>query len=240
MQIGEVHLPLPPRLEAGAPEAFARDGFLVAREVVPAAELQALRELHAMLFASAEAGRRLAWPSRHAAWLAGALARRNAHALAAGLLGPGTELVGEWAVLEPEGSATPWHQDEAAWASGRRHLAALSCWIPLQTGCGAGGPMCVPGSHLGALLPHDHSNEAQVAALGPDTSAAVTVPVLAGDVLLRHPRMLHGAGPSAPRHALVLDFALRDRSPDAGRPRQGGASAGWARRRIGELVRLRW
>jgi hypothetical protein len=145
--------PLVAGLEDTATSAFARDGFVVARGVVPPEELEPLRALYDQLFENRAGWERgdlfdmldpedrlyrprlpqLAWPSRQAPWLRGTATWRNAQAAASSLL-PGAELVWEFAIMKPprDGAATPWHQDEASFTVGTPYHAAVSCWIALQ------------------------------------------------------------------------------------------------------------
>jgi hypothetical protein len=222
--------------------AYERDGFAVVRGLVPPAELPKLREVYDGLFETragwekgdlfdmidtAEANGpmtlpQLAWPSRHAPWLAGTQMTRRGHALAAEILGPRAELVWEFAIRKPPriGAPTPWHQDEASFTVGTPYRVALSCWVALQdvdevTGC----MIYVPGSRHGPLLPHrtvgaDPRTHGLVA-IDPDLSRAVSVPLRAGDAVIHHSRTLHGAGANRsnePRRALTLEFAVRDRA----------------------------
>jgi hypothetical protein len=163
----------------------------------------------------------LAWPSRHEPWLGETLTRRNAETVAKSLL-PGAELVWEFAIMKPprSGAATPWHQDEASFTVGTPYRTAVSCWIALQdVGEAQGCMMYVPGSHRGPLLDHasfgGDKRAHALAAVAPDISGAVAVPLSAGDAVLHHSRTLHGAGPNTamvPRRALTLEFAVRDRA----------------------------
>jgi ectoine hydroxylase-related dioxygenase (phytanoyl-CoA dioxygenase family) len=163
----------------------------------------------------------LAWPSRQAPWLSGTATWRNAQAAASALL-PGAELVWEFAIMKPprDGAATPWHQDEASFTVGTPYHVAVSCWIALQDVDEQMGCMAyVPGSHLGPLLDHaSFGGDRRAHALGtvaPDISAAVAVPLAAGDAVLHHSRTLHGAGPNTsamPRRSITLEFAVPDRA----------------------------
>jgi hypothetical protein len=228
-------------LDANARADFERKGFVIVPDVVPAAELPKLREVYDALFASRcgyekgdffdmldpedhpETARlpQLAWPSRHAAWLAETQARANAHRLAEALL-PGCELVWEFAIMKPArtGAETPWHQDEASFTVGTPYRTAVSCWIALQDVDEAMGCMrYVAGTHLGGLMAHDSvggdSRAHALAAVAPDVSRAVAVPLRAGEAVLHHSRTLHGAGANTadtPRRALTLEFAVRDKA----------------------------
>ena len=237
----ERRVPLVAGLEDTATSAFARDGFVVARGVVPPEELEPLRALYDRLFESRAGWERgdlfdmldpedrferprlpqLAWPSRQAPWLSGTATWRNAQAAASALL-PGAELVWEFAIMKPprDGAATPWHQDEASFTIGTPYRTAVSCWIALQDVDEAHGCMLyVPGSHHGPLIDHasvgGNRRAHALAAVDPDISRAVAVPLSAGDAVLHHSRTLHGAGPNTaagPRRALTLEFAVRDRA----------------------------
>ena len=236
----ERRVPLVAGLEDTATSAFARDGFVVARGVVPPEELEPLRALYDRLFETRAGWERgdlfdmldpedrferprlpqLAWPSRQAPWLSGTATWRNAQAAASALL-PGAELVWEFAIMKPprDGAATPWHQDEASFTVGTPYHVAVSCWIALQDVDERMGCMSyVPGSHLGPLLDHaSFGGDRRAHALGavaPDISRAVPVPLAAGDAVLHHSRTLHGAGPNIsamPRRSITLEFAVPDR-----------------------------
>jgi len=234
--------PAPAIMDAAARAAYERDGFAVVRGLVPPAELPQLRAVYDGLFETragwergdlfdmidtAEAGGamtlpQLAWPSRHAPWLAETQMTRRAHAVAAEVLGPRAEMVWEFATLKPPeiGAPTPWHQDEAFFTVGTPYRVALSCWVALQdvddvTGC----MIYVPGSHREPLLPHQtigaDPRTHGIGVVDPDLSRAVSVPLRAGDAVLHHSRTLHGAGANhstGPRRALTLEFAVRDRA----------------------------
>jgi ectoine hydroxylase-related dioxygenase (phytanoyl-CoA dioxygenase family) len=238
MHIGQALLPRP-QLDDAARAAYDRDGYVVVRDLVPPQELDEMRALYDGLFESRagydkgdyfdmldpedrpDAARlpQLAWPSKHAPWLAETQARRNAQAVADQLL-PGCELVWEFAIRKPPrtGAPTPWHQDEACFTVGTPYDVAVSCWIALQDVDEAMGCMrYVPGSHLGELTPHESvggdSRAHALAAVAPDVSRAVSVPLRAGDAVLHHSRTMHGAGANTsdmPRRALTLEFAVRD------------------------------
>ena len=222
-------------------DAYERDGFAVVRGLVPAAELGRIRTLYDELFETRagwdrgdffdmldpedrpEASRlpQLAWPSRHAPWLAQTVTRQRARSVADALL-PGCDLVWEFAIRKPPrtGAATPWHQDEASFTVGTPYRVAVSCWIALQDVDEEMGCMAyVPGSHRGPLMKHERFGGDRrahaVGAVDPDVSRAVLVPLKAGDAVLHHSRTLHGAGPNVsdrPRRALTLEYAVPDRS----------------------------
>lgn len=240
MQIEHRELVAPQGLDSKAVADFERNGFVSVRGLVPPAELTALRDLYDSLFERRAGWDRgdffdmidpadkpdqprlpqLAWPSRHAPWLAEMETRRKAQALAATILGPKAELVWEFAILKPAliGAATPWHQDEASFTVGTPYNLAVSCWIPLQDVDESLGCMLYkPGSHLGPLLPHasvgGDKRAHALEAVAPDTTGMVAVPLSAGDCVLHHSRTLHGAGANTsptPRRALTLEFAVRD------------------------------
>ncbi|WP_203075686.1 phytanoyl-CoA dioxygenase family protein [Falsiroseomonas ponticola] len=228
-------------LDEVARARFLRDGFVAVPGVVPPAELAEIRALYDALFDTRAGWERgdffdmldpadrpeqprltqLAWPSRHAPWLAHTQMRANAQALAAALL-PAADLVWEFAICKPPriGAATPWHQDEASFTIGTPYRMAVSCWIALQDVDEAMGCMrYVPGSHHGPLLAHESvggdPRAHALAAVAPDLRRVESVRLRAGDAVLHHSRVLHGAGPntsSAPRRALTLEFAVRDRA----------------------------
>lgn len=229
-------------MDAASRADYERDGFAVVRNLVPPEELPKLRQVYDGLFENKAGWERgdffdmldtgekggqmtlpqLAWPSKHAPWLAETQMRRRATAIAEEVLGPRAELVWEFAIRKPPkvGAPTPWHQDEASFTVGTPYRVALSCWVALQdtdevTGC----MLYVPGSHRGPLLPHQTvGNDARAHALGaidPDVTQAVAVPLRAGDAVLHHSRTLHGAGANRseePRRAITLEFAVPDKS----------------------------
>jgi len=226
-------------MEAEARARFMQDGFVAVPGLVPPTELPKLREIYDELFASRagyekgdffdmldpedkpEAAKlpQLAWPSKHAPWLAEMQTRARAHDLVASLM-PGAELVWEFAINKPprQGAETPWHQDEACFTVGTPYREAISVWIALQdTDVAMGCMRYVPGSHLGQLCEHasvgGDKRAHALTAVNPDVSRAVTVPLKAGDAVMHHSRTMHGAGPNTsdgPRRALTLEFAVRD------------------------------
>ncbi len=211
-----------------AADCLDRDGFATLAGLVPPEELPQLSNLHRTLFAPAaergDAGGPLhrAWPSRQAPWLARTAMRRRALAMATSLLGPGTELVGEAAILKPARSTTPthWHQDEACLPASAPYRTTLCFWIALHLLDEASGCLLfVPGSHLGPLLAHFGAGAEGAAAapeaLSSDILRAVPVPLRAGEVVMHHGRVLHGAGPNSSaqaRRVLKLSFAVPGRA----------------------------
>jgi hypothetical protein len=213
----------------------------VVRNLVPAEELPKLRQVYDGLFENkagwekgdffdmldtAEKGGQmtlpqLAWPSRHAPWLAETQMRRRRLAIAEEVLGPRSELVWEFAIRKPPkvGAPTPWHQDEASFTVGTPYRVALSCWVALQdtdevTGC----MLYVPGSHRGPLLPHQtvgsDPRRMRSGATDPDVSTAVAVPLRRAMrcCTIRVRCMARREPVEEPRRAITLEFAVPDKA----------------------------
>jgi len=219
--------------------SFWRDGFLVVKEASSSDELAQMRTVYDRLFSSRQGWdsgdlfdmvarddfeRRLSlpqmlWPSRYEPFFLDTIVRRNAHSMARQILGASAENMNEHAILKPatQGAATPWHQDEAFNRQGSGFLESIAMWMPLQDVNEANGCLqYIPKSHLGPLYPH-HSpgNDPTIHGLEttpPDLSAAVPVPMAAGDVVIHHSLTLHGAGPNftpGPRRSYTLGFGVK-------------------------------
>ncbi|MCA8898023.1 MAG: phytanoyl-CoA dioxygenase family protein [Hyphomonas sp.] len=114
------------------------------------------------------------------------------------ILGRPARYVFDHAILKMPGSDTPtaWHQDQGYMGDGIV-IDSLNCWLPLQPVSAANGTLCyVPGSHLRGYQRHFRSD-----ALNPhvmttvvDESEAICVEAGPGDLSLHHPLTLHGAG----------------------------------------------
>jgi len=131
---------------------------------------------------------------------------RNARTVVARLLGvEETHLLNGWRVFcKPAGgSETPWHQDAAYHASS---YTGASVWLTLDPATLESGCMhYIEKSHVGAIRPH-HVHGGCLLADEVDPAQAVTCPVLAGEAIVHHCRILHGSGSNktnTPRRALV-------------------------------------
>jgi phytanoyl-CoA hydroxylase len=112
------------------------------------------------------------------------------------------------------GRDTPWHQDEAYWLSpelATREPRAVTIWITLDEASLTSGCMrFVPGSHTGTVhhvFADDETSGLMVA--DPDTAAARSYPMRAGEASLHHCRTVHAAGANTSDHqrrAWALEF----------------------------------
>ena len=150
---------------------------------------------------------------------------RNAHRLAAALLGVESEKVsgGGHMILKPAhyGNATPWHQDEAYW-NPEILPQSLSVWLPLDKAIVESGCLqFIPKSHKGKVRWHRHiDDDPLVHGLvtdDVDTSEAVACPIPAGGATFHHCRTLHYSAPNttaAVRRAYILVLGGPPRKPD--------------------------
>jgi ectoine hydroxylase-related dioxygenase (phytanoyl-CoA dioxygenase family) len=225
---------------------FKEQGYLSLPAITTPEEVEWLREIYDRLFAM-RAGReegnqfdlagtdeedkeatlpQILRPSKYAPELKEGIYRANALAIAAQLLGPEAEYMGEHAIFKPPqiGAETPWHQDEAYWDPGLEY-EALSIWIPLQEATLENGCMqFMPGTHRREVQPHHHiGNDPRVHGLvvdEVDPGAAAICPIPAGGATIHHCRTLHYAGPNRsdiPRRAYILLFRLPPRKRAEGR-----------------------
>jgi hypothetical protein len=112
-----------------------------------------------------------------------------------------------------KGRVTPWHQDEAYWDPDFDYHA-IAAWAPLDDVTIDNGCLWfVPGSHKSPILSHRNQDDDPsvhvLVAEGPDTSAAVPVPMRRGGMSFHHPRMLHYSRPNTtdrPRRAYANEF----------------------------------
>lgn len=135
---------------------------------------------------------------------------RNGKRIASRLLGVPEGELHNWGHMlnKPAriGDEAPWHQDEAYWDV---HLDyhAVGAWVPLDDAVVENGCLWfLPRSHLGEVLPHRHRGDDPsvhiLELVEPvDTSAAVAVPMRAGEVSFHHPRTLHHSEPNTTDHA---------------------------------------
>lgn len=138
------------------------------------------------------------------------------------LLGTEAQFIEDHAILKPAryGSVTPWHQDEAYWDPGRRHIT-VNFWIPLQDATPESGCLhYIPGSHLWEVLEHQpigndprtHGLELTDRGLhDAHLERARAVPCAAGDAVIHFPRSVHYAGPNLTdrdRRAYICSFGI--------------------------------
>lgn len=135
-----------------------------------------------------------------------------------------------------EARRTPWHQDSSYLAVGGDHLAVA--WITFDACSAEDSLEFIPGSHRGRLyngsrfdLDDDTAPTHPKSSLPrlPDIEATrdqweiVSFPVRPGDVVIFHPKLLHGGAPTHPgarRRTLTLRFFGEDAVYE---PREGGA-----------------
>lgn len=127
---------------------------------------------------------------------------RSCREVARRLMGKRAHYVYDYSIykLPSNGHETPWHQDQA-YRGHANDTGALHFWIPLQSVNAQTGCMgFLPGSHKRGLLPHhrlDNDDEANaLEADAVDTSGAVDVEMVAGEVLVFHPLTLHYSTPN--------------------------------------------
>jgi hypothetical protein len=225
-----------PALSAEDIDRFHRQGFLAIERFTTPEDLARIRTILDELYARfrqlppehtldlGDEGRHdgipqipeINWTLRLAPRLRTALAFARCGALAEQLLGCRALHTGyDHAILKPPRNerATPWHQDQA-YTEDRGPLSGLHFWIPLQEVTVEMGCMhFIPGSHLGAVLPHrrrgGRTSAHVMEAESVDTSAAVACPLPAGGATVHLPRTLHYTGPNLtdqPRLAWSLEF----------------------------------
>ena len=145
----------------------------------------------------------------------------NAHTIARQLLGPGSKLLFEHALLKPPGGpATPWHQDQSFSEPGSRY-DSLTIWVPLQDVTQEEGCLqFIPRSHVKPLLPHRPLNNDPrihaLEALGVDATTAQICPLKVGGATIHHRMTLHHSAPNTtrePRRAYALMFGVKCDKP---------------------------
>jgi Phytanoyl-CoA dioxygenase (PhyH) len=168
-------------------------------------------------------------PVNYASDLRDTLFRANAAAIAEQLLGPEATSSFEHSILKSadNGSATPWHQDEAYRASDAFEYEQLSIWMPLQDAAEEHGCLrYIPGSHRRGILRHRRVNDdPKVHSIETDPdefdeTEAVACPLPAGGAVIHAGKMIHSAGPNTtgtPRLAYTLAFELPPRLAEAPR-----------------------
>ncbi|HTQ11758.1 MAG TPA: phytanoyl-CoA dioxygenase family protein [Fimbriimonadaceae bacterium] len=201
---------------------YQENGYLSIPELMPADEVERIREIYDRLFA-ARVGRetgdqfdlagtdeegveaklpQILGPSRFAPELLEGQYRANLAHVVKQLLGPEGQVGGDHMIFKPAriGAETPWHQDQAYWDPGYDYNS-LSVWIPLQEATIENGCMWfVPGSHrLDIHTHHSIGHDPRVHGLeveGADVSKAVACPLPPGGATFHHCRTLHYTGPN--------------------------------------------
>lgn len=95
---------------------------------------------------------------------------------------------------------TPWHQDNAVMTADADEANVLTVWIPLvDTTVKNGCLIVIPGSHDGTLVQHCPTGQGGVLSI-PDSlvekNEAVAVPVMRGNVLMFHRKLIHASLPN--------------------------------------------
>jgi len=212
---------------------FKANGYLAIDAITTPEEIARMREIYDRLFANRtgrESGNQfdlagtdeegkeaklpqILGPSRFEPELKNSLYMANAVAIAKQLLGDDAIFQGDHAILKPAriGAETPWHQDEAYWASDLEYNS-LSVWMPLQEATWENGCMCfIPGSHLQEVQPHHSINhDPRIHGLEVDkldASTMVRCPLPAGGATFHHNRTFHYTPPNrsdSPRRAYIV------------------------------------
>lgn len=216
---------------------FHREGFLSLAQVAPPEDVAFIREILESLFARhRELPRDVAYELGSARDLSGVPSIpqiiapeklrpelkesqyfRNAQRIARQLLGSAAGFQGGHAIDKPPHNRkeTPWHQDQAYWASGTTAFSA-NFWMPLRD-CPveAGCMQFIPRSHLGDLRPHHRvghdPNMHTLMTDDVDVSRAVACPLSAGGATIHALKTLHYTGPNNsghPRLAYILTFGF--------------------------------
>jgi ectoine hydroxylase-related dioxygenase (phytanoyl-CoA dioxygenase family) len=198
--------------------AFARDGHVVVRDIVPRADVQAFRptlqSVVERVAASNDPQGRIDDYSKlftqvTNVWRVDARARaivfdRRFAAAAAELLGvPSVRLYHDQALFKPPGAArTPWHQDRYYWPL---DTDATVTWLPFVDVDDDLGPMVfASGSHrahgLGDLLISDATDRRLDRLIEERGWPVVQAPIRAGDATFHSGATLHSAGANRGGH----------------------------------------
>jgi len=127
------------------------------------------------------------------------------------LLGPDLLCRGASLFYKPAGSPdyVSWHQDALYW--GIEPAEVVTAWLALTPSTAENGALEVlPGSHLGALLPHAPADaggnllrRAQTISLPIDPAAVRRLTLRPGEISLHHVKLAHGSGPNGSDRARV-------------------------------------
>jgi len=191
---------------------YRREGYVVPRFALPAAQVATMREALDELLRRNPGVRPEKLVSAHVEGDNGegvqgvadflALARDPEIVdLVSGVIGDDVILWGCHVFCKPagEGFETPWHQDGHYWPI--RPLATCTAWVALEPSTRANGCLrVIPGSHAGRLL-HEHLHEdrqdltlnQRLAAGSFDEAQAVDIELQPGQMSLHDVYMIHGA-----------------------------------------------
>jgi phytanoyl-CoA hydroxylase len=223
---------------------YRREGYLVAHDVLDAAELGRLRTAmdtllegargvsdHTELYdledthaPDAPRVRRLKLPHRHHAAFADLIRSPKLLALMTPLLGPSVRMHTSKLNLKSAAYGAPveWHQDWAFYPHTNDDVLAVG--VLLDDFTPDNGPMMVvPGTHRGAVHDHHHGG-VFVGAIDPTRIAgeidrAVPLIAKAGSITLHHARLLHGSALNTSgrsRNFLLYEAMAADAWPLAG------------------------
>lgn len=186
------------------PADFARDGFAVIPDLLPAGEIAGLkRECQALVTAHAAGRSVLVGASLRGAGCAAVATGQRTQAALAPLMPEGIAFLSDKIVLKDAAcrAATPWHQDVAYWPGTR---PKLSLWIALDAvDEGNGALRVLPGSHRAAVghreLAAGHIPDGSfrhALPLGDDPPGALTVALPAGWAVAFSDLLIHGSHPN--------------------------------------------
>ncbi|MEX0777520.1 MAG: phytanoyl-CoA dioxygenase family protein [Phycisphaeraceae bacterium] len=215
---------------------YHAEGYLVLPELMPAQEIESMREIYDRLFAQ-QAGRKtgeffdlggtdeddkpkiaqMMNPSKYATELQGQWQFKvNAAAVARQLQGQASYFRQDLAICKPPKSPAPtwWHQD-AAYNDPKFDYENLNFWIPLQPATLDNGCLqFVPRSHASKAILKHHRPDPRIEGiecLEVDLDKAVACPLPPGGCTIHHARLLHFAGPNnsnGPRRAYILEYEV--------------------------------
>ena len=228
-------------LTADQIESYERDGYVVVKDVLTAAEMAELRAaadffaeqaLHlkadsdvielddaAHLADGPPLIRRLKSPHTNHEAFGKALAHPDVLDIVEDLIGPDIRWIHtKLNAKHPGGSAlAEWHTDWGFYPHTNESVLELGIAIDPSTEA-SGCMLVVPGSHTGPALDHSQNGRfigaVQVGAVDP--ADVVAVEVMPGDVSLHHVRLLHGSGPNRTAHQrrlLLHGYAAVDAWP---------------------------
>jgi phytanoyl-CoA hydroxylase len=128
------------------------------------------------------------------------------------LIGPGSRMIQDMALLKPafRGSEKPWHQD-AAYFDWTPLGGVVGTWIALDEATIDNGCMqVIQGSHRQGPAPHFHVRDCQLADQRVQVGQAVAIPLQPGGVLFFSGLLHHGTPPNTTpsrRRALQFHYA---------------------------------
>jgi len=162
-------------------------------------------------------------PSTHLEELADRAHVRIMEAVGRALMGDDIHFAYDQLIMKPPSNPhpTPWHQDSGYWQGRQR---GVTCWLAVEDVAEDMGCMrFIPGSHREGMREHrsvaDRNPISGALEATVDESAAVAIPLRAGDVTFHHCRTLHhttGNRGERPRCGLVTHLWGKDPEPDEG------------------------